>query len=148
MTPLQNSDPIELPGDIAIPLAELDFTFGRSPGPGGQHVNKVNTRAELRFDLVRSPSLPDDLRQRARSRLATRLNRDGQLVVASSRHRSQIRNRIDCIERFAELMRQALRPPAPPRRRTRPGRAAIARRLDAKKHQGQKKHRRRRPGLE
>jgi ribosome-associated protein len=148
MTPLQTTDILQLSQGVCIPLTELRFSFGRSPGPGGQHVNKVNTRVELRFDLGASRSLSDDLRQRARARLGGRLNRAGELVVASSRHRSQIRNRAECVERFALLMEQALQPPAAKRRRTKPGRAAIARRQEANKRHAQKKSLRRRPGLD
>jgi len=148
MPSLHLPDAVELPGGVRIPLAELDFAFVRSPGPGGQHVNKTSTRVELRFDLTGSPSLPAALRERARARLQSRLNADGELVIASSRHRSQMRNRVDCIDRFTETMAAAIKPPAPPRRRTRPGRGAIARRLDSKKKHSQKKTRRRRPGLD
>ena len=147
MEPLQTRGAVDLPGGIRIPLSELRFSFARSAGPGGQHVNKVNTRVELRFDLAAS-SLPVELRQRALARLGARLNRAGQLVVASSRHRSQGRNRQDCIERFGELMAEALRPPGPRRRRTRPGRAAIAHRREAKKRHSRKKSLRRRPDPE
>lgn len=148
MAPLHLPDAVDLPGGVRIPLGELDFSFVRSPGPGGQHVNKSSTRVELRFDLARSPSLPDSLRDRARNRLQGRLNAEGELVIASSQHRSQLRNRLDCISRFAEEMAAALRPPAPKRRRTKPGRAAIARRLDGKKRNAEKKSRRQRPGLD
>lgn len=148
METLQTRGAVGLPGGIRIPLSELRFSFARSPGPGGQHVNKVNTRVELRFDLGASPSLPAELRRRALARLGARLNRAGQLVVASSRHRSQSRNRQDCVERFRALMDEALRPPGPRRRRTRPGRAAIARRREAKKRQSRKKSLRRRPDPE
>ena len=148
MEPLQTRAAVDLPGGLCIPLSELRFSFARSPGPGGQHVNKVNTRVEVRFDLAASPSLPEQLRRRALARLGGRLNRAGQLVVASSRHRSQSRNRQDCVERFRALLAEALRPPAPRRRRTRPGRAAIARRREAKKHQSRKKSLRKRPDPE
>lgn len=148
MEPLQTRAAVDLPGGLRIPLSELRFSFARSPGPGGQHVNKVNTRVEVRFDLAASPSLPEQLRRRALARLGGRLNRAGQLVVASSRHRSQSRNRQDCVERFRALLAEALRPPAPRRRRTRPGRAAIARRREAKKHQSRKKSLRKRPDPE
>jgi ribosome-associated protein len=133
---------------VRIPLGELAFAFVRSPGPGGQHVNKTSTRVELRFDLAGSPSLPESLRDRSRTRLQSRLNADGELVITSSQHRSQMRNRVDCISRFAETMIAAMKPPGPRRRKTRPGRAAVARRLDSKKKQANKKTQRHRPGLE
>jgi len=145
-----NDQPEGLPiaGGPVIPLGELVFTYGRSPGPGGQHVNKSNTRAQLRFDLLGSPSLSDEQRRRARSRLSSRLTQEGHLIVHSSQTRSQHRNREDCLQRLAQLLADALRPPPPPRRRTRPGRAAVARRLDSKNRQGQKKGLRRRPPMD
>lgn len=133
-----------LPG-LQIPLAELVFTFDRSPGPGGQNVNKTNTRAELRFDLERSPSLSETQRQRLRENLAARLSQEGMLILNSSRFRSQLRNREDCVEKFVALLAFHLQPPAPPRRPTRPGRAARARRLDHKKSHSNKKLLRRPP---
>jgi ribosome-associated protein len=148
MSSLHLPDAVDLPGGVRIPLGELAFAFVRSPGPGGQHVNKTSTRVELRFNLVDSPSLPEDLRARARSRLQSRLNAEGELVLASSQHRSQMRNRVDCIRRFTEAMTTAIKPPGPRRRKTRPGRAAVARRLDAKKKHANKKTQRRRPGLD
>ena len=148
MSSLHLPDAVELPGGVRIPLAELAFSFVRSPGPGGQHVNKTSTRVELRFDLHGSPSLPAALRDRAQARLQSRLNADGELVIASSRYRSQMRNRVDCINRFAVTMAAAIKPPAPPRRKTRPGRGAVTRRLDSKKKHSQKKSQRRRPGLD
>lgn len=142
-----NDQPDGLPitGGPVIPFGELLFTYGRSPGPGGQHVNKTNTRAQLRFDLARSPSLSDEQKRRARSRLASRLTSEGHLLLHSSQTRSQVRNREDCLQRLAQLLAEALRPPPPPRRRTRPGRAAVARRLDSKNRKSQKKGLRRRP---
>lgn len=147
---LMNDSPGGLPiaGGPVIPHAELVFSFGRSPGPGGQHVNKSNTRAQLRFDVLRSPSLSDEQRRRVRSRMSSRLTSEGCLVLHSSASRSQLRNRDDCLQRLAKLLAEALRPPPPPRRRTRPGRAAVARRLDGKTRQGQKKGLRRRPPLD
>lgn len=145
-----NSQPDGLPiaGGPTIPPGELVFTYGRSPGPGGQHVNKSNTRAQLRFDLLGSPSLSTEQRSRARSRLGSRLTGDGHLLVASSHSRSQAQNRQDCLDRLARILAEALRPPPPPRRRTRPGRAAVARRLDSKSRRGQKKNLRRRPPMD
>lgn len=148
MPSVQHTDIIRLPGGVCIPVAELSFSFGRSPGPGGQNVNKVNTRVELRFGLADSPSLSDEQRRRACAQLASRLNRAGEIVVLSSRFRSQLRNRLDCVERFTALLGQALRPPPPPRRRTRPGRTAVARRLDRKKRNARRKGLRRPPRLE
>jgi ribosome-associated protein len=132
--------------NLEIPLAELRFSFDRSPGPGGQNVNKLNTRAELRFDLKNSPTLSEDLRQRLSSSLAARLTQDGVLIVRSSRFRTQHRNRQDCLEKLAALLAVHLRPPPVKRRPKRPSRAAVARRLENKNRQAQKKDLRRRPG--
>jgi len=138
---------LTITGNLEIPLAELRFSFDRSPGPGGQNVNKLNTRAELRFDLENSPSLSDDQRRRLAAGLTSRLNQEGVLIVRSSRYRSQRRNREDCLEKLAALLAEKLKPPPPKRRSTRPSRAAVARRLDGKKRQSQKKSLRRRPPM-
>ena len=141
----RDADPLRVTGRLQIPLSELRFSFDRSPGPGGQNVNKVNTRAELRFDVGASPSLSEGQRRHLRERLATRLVGGQVLVVRSSRYRSQGRNRQDCLDKLAALLAAALRPPPPKRRPTRPGRAAVARRLDQKRRQAGKKQNRRRP---
>ena len=130
---------------LAIPLSEVTFTFDRSPGPGGQNVNKVNTRAELRFNLVESSSLNPDQRERLQIRLAPRLTRDGVLILRSSRFRTQRRNRDDCLAKFAALLAAGLSPPRPRRGPTRPTRAALARRRQARTEHSQKKALRRRP---
>ena len=137
---------VRITASIAIPLSEVTFTFERSPGPGGQNVNKLNTRAEMRFDLRQSPSLSPDQRQRLETRLGPRLTRGGVLIIRSSRFRTQRRNREDCLEKFADLLGAGLAPPRPRRGPTRPTRAAIARRLEAKKRQSRKKVLRQRPG--
>ena len=141
-------DFVQINERLRIPMAELRFSFDRSSGPGGQHVNKVNTRVELRFEPTSSATLTEDQRRRLCGSLHGRLTRDGSLIVRSSRFRSQIRNRRDCLEKLARLLAEALKPPAPPRRRTRPGRSAVAKRLQSKKLQALKKIRRSRPGPE
>ena len=138
---------LTITNSLEIPFSELRFSFDRSPGPGGQNVNKLNTRAELRFDLQASPPLSDDQRQRLAAGLASRLTREGVLIVRSSRFRTQNRNREDCLEKFAALLTHHLRPPPPKRRPRRPSRAAAARRMDRKKRQSQKKNLRRRPSV-
>lgn len=134
--------------ELRIPLAELVLSFDRSTGPGGQNVNKTNTRAELRFDLEHSPSLNPAQRQRLMAALAPRLSQEGMLILRSSRFRSQLRNREDCLEKFAALLAFHLQPPPPPRRPTRPGKAARARRLSHKKSHSSKKILRRPPHLD
>jgi len=129
---------------LQIPEAELAFSASRSSGPGGQNVNKVSTRVTLRFDVAHSPSLSEPQRRRIRLRLRTRITRDGVLVVASQRHRTQAANRAAATERFAELLRDALRR-RPVRKKTRVPRAAKERRLEQKKRRGRTKKLRSRP---
>jgi ribosome-associated protein len=131
---------------VTVSEDELRFTASRSAGPGGQHVNKANTRVTLWFDVERSPSLDNDQRRRIRSRLATRINRDGVLRVACQRHRSQAANRREAIERFVELVRAALRRPRP-RRKTAVPPEERHRRVEAKRRRGRIK-RDRRTGIE
>ncbi|MEB3242063.1 MAG: alternative ribosome rescue aminoacyl-tRNA hydrolase ArfB [Cyanobacteriota bacterium] len=118
-----------------IPTEELRWRFSRSGGPGGQAVNTADSRVELRFDLAGTRALPPALQARALARLADRLV-EGTLVVVASEHRSQWRNRQAARGRLRALLEEALRPPPPPRRPTRPGRAAVERRLEAKRRRG------------
>lgn len=130
---------------VVIPRAELRERFSRSSGPGGQSVNTTDSRVELSFDVVRSPSLPERARQRLVDRLGRRLV-NGVLTVVASEHRSQLLNRQTARERLVELLRAALAPAPPPRRPTRPGRAARERRLTAKRRRSMiKRDRRFRP---
>lgn len=128
--------------DLAIPLAELDFRFSRSSGPGGQHVQRSDTRVELLFDVANSPSLTDDQRTRIRARLAGYLDNDGVLHLFSSATRSQLANRANVIARFQALLAGALRP-RKHRIPTRPSPAARERRLAGKRARGQIKRSRR-----
>lgn len=135
------------PGDLrltawlVIPAAELRWRFSRSSGPGGQHVNRTDSRVELLFDLAGTPSLPQALRERALRRLERRLV-DGALVIAASEQRSQWQNRVAAQRRLVELLQEALRPPPAPRRPTRPSRGSVQRRLAAKKQRGALKRQR------
>ncbi len=132
---------VEIHEQLTIPDEELSFEFSRSGGPGGQNVNKVSTKATLLFDVASSPSLTDEQRSRIMSRLRTRITKAGILRVTSQRHRTQRANREAALERFAELIREALRRKRP-RRRTRVPRAARERRLQEKKRRGDLKRRR------
>ena len=127
-----------------LPERELRWRFSRASGPGGQGVNTTDSRVELSFDLVRSPSVPDELRDRAVSRLAGRLV-DGVLTVVASEHRSQLRNRDAARERLAEVLRRAVEADPPKRRPTRPSAGARRRRVDAKTRRGAVKRLRGRP---
>lgn len=127
---------------LAIPLAELDFRFSRSSGPGGQHVQRSDTRVELLFDVAQSPSLTDDQRARIRARLAGYMDNAGVLHLFSSATRSQLENRADVTERFRALLAAALRP-RKHRVPTRPTAAARERRLGEKRVRAQVKQARR-----
>ncbi|EWM65513.1 peptidyl-tRNA hydrolase [Micromonospora sp. M42] len=127
---------------LVVPAVELRERFSRSSGPGGQGVNTTDSRVELSFDLGRSPSVPETLRERALTRLAGRLV-DGVLTVTASEHRAQLANREAARERMAALLREAVAPPPKARRPTRPSRGAKERRLAEKKRQSQRKRDRR-----
>src|SRR5215218_7569714 len=116
---------------ISIDERELEESFIRSSGPGGQNVNKLATAVQLRFDVRHSPSLPEDTRQRLERLAGRRLSRDGVLVITAQRHRTQERNRQDALERLLDLIRRAAVAPVP-RRPTRPTLASKRRRLEAK----------------
>ena len=133
-----NSAVIEIDEGIAIPEEELAFATSRSGGPGGQNVNKLETRVTLRFDLAGSPSLTAEQKEKLRERLATRITRTGVLHVSAQKHRTQAANREAALARFAELLREGLREEAP-RKKTRLPTAARRRRLDEKKRQSEKK---------
>jgi ribosome-associated protein len=132
---------IPISDDLAIPDEEVSFTTSRSGGPGGQNVNKLETRVTLRFDVAGSPSLTGEQRQRLQERLATRITRAGMLQVTSQKHRTQGENREAAVARFAELIAEALREETP-RKPTRVSKAAKRRRLDEKRRRSQRKRER------
>ncbi|HSR91123.1 MAG TPA: alternative ribosome rescue aminoacyl-tRNA hydrolase ArfB [Gemmatimonadales bacterium] len=137
---------LEINARVSIPLSELSFSASRSGGPGGQHVNTSSTRIELWWDLAASPSLDDESRARATSRLATRLVDDGRLLrLVSSGSRSQAQNRAEVIERFRSVLAAALKE-VKPRKRTRPTKASKEQRLHGKRRRGETKRQRRPPG--
>ncbi|ANM31589.1 hypothetical protein ABI59_21535 [Acidobacteria bacterium Mor1] len=129
---------IEIPGGPSIPETELEFAASRSSGPGGQHANKVSSRMTLRWDVRNSPSVDDAQRARIEERLATRVTREGVLVMHAQKHRSQSANRELLLERFAEVLGTAF-VRRKPRRRTRPSRASKERRLRDKKRRAEVK---------
>lgn len=126
------SDDIIINDLVVIPGSELQYTASRSSGPGGQHVNKTDSRIQVRWNIPGSRALSDFLKRRVMQVLATRLTDDGDLLLASDSNRSQRRNKEDVTQRLAALVREALVPPKP-RRKTKPTRASRQKRLDAKK---------------
>jgi ribosome-associated protein len=138
---------IRITDAIALDEREIEEAFIRSSGPGGQNVNKVATAVQLRMDLRRSPSLPDDVRARAEKLAGRRLTADGVLVITAQRFRTQERNRADAMTRLVNLLRQAATPPRP-RRATRPPAASRRARVEAKRHRASVKGMRRPPGGE
>ena len=130
---------------LQIPLREFRFSYSRSSGPGGQNVNKLNTRVSLRWDVVGTSSLPEDVRTRFCERFRRRISGEGELLVTSQRFRDQGRNVADCLEKLRGMLEEVATPPRP-RRKTRPSRAVKERRLREKKQHSERKQRRRRPG--
>ena len=126
---------IRINDHIAIDEDELQETFIRSSGPGGQNVNKLATAVQLRFDVRHSPSLSHEVRARLERLAGRRLTRDGVLVITAQRHRTQERNRDDALTRLIELIRAAAVRPTP-RRPTRPTLGSKVRRLEGKKRRG------------
>lgn len=124
--------------EIQIPEEELTFTFARSSGPGGQAVNKVNTKAVLRWDFANSRALSEGARARFLERFGNRLTKNGELIITSDEHRDQRRNQESCREKLAGLLASIARPPKV-RRPTKPTRGSKERKLDAKKRVGQNK---------
>jgi len=127
---------------LRIPLREFQFTFARSSGPGGQNVNKVSTKALLRWAVVKSPSLSDAVRKRLLSRYGRRVTAEGDLLVSSQRFRDAGRNVADCLEKLRAMLAEVAVAPKP-RKPTRPSRGSVRRRLDQKRKQSQKKQGRR-----
>ncbi|MBS1146812.1 MAG: hypothetical protein H6R08_988 [Proteobacteria bacterium] len=129
---------IRINPQIELDEREIQEDFVRASGPGGQNVNKVSTAVQLRFDVARSPSLPEPVRARLAMLAGRRLTRDGVLIIEAERYRSQRRNRDDALERLIELIREACEVDKP-RRPTRPTLASKKRRLESKQRLGETK---------
>lgn len=129
---------IEISRSLRIPDSELRLEYSRSTGPGGQNVNKLETRVTILFDVEESPSLSETQRDRIHATLRTRITKKGILRVTSQRHRTQAANRNAAMERFIDLLKDAIRP-ARKRKPTKPTKASNQRRLDSKKKRGDSK---------
>lgn len=138
---------IKVTDTISIQESEIEEVFITAGGPGGQHVNKVATAVQIRFDVAGSPSIGEDVRARLLKLAGRRLTGDGQVVITARRFRSQARNREEAIERLVALIREAAAPPEP-RRATRVPPSARRRRLQQKRHAAQVKALRRAPSAE
>ena len=132
---------LSIGSNIRIPDDEFVFQFARSGGPGGQNVNKVSTKAVLRWDVEGSPNLPDDVRERFRTRFRRRITREGEFVISSQRYRERERNIKDCRDKLRSMLEEVAAPPKL-RKATKPTRAAKEKRLAEKKKQAEKKRRR------
>ncbi len=130
---------------ISIPKHEFRFSFARSSGPGGQNVNKVNSKGVLTWSVIESPSVPDSVKQRFRHKFASRINKLGEFILTSQRYRDQGRNVADCLEKLSAMLASVEHPP---KRRipTRKTKSSKLRRLDNKKRQSTQKRMRREPG--
>ena len=126
---------IRVTDEISIDEREIEESFVRSSGPGGQNVNKLSTAVQLRFDVRRSPSLPNDVAVRLMGLAGKRLTKDGVIIIIAQSHRTQERNRQDARDRLIALIRQAAVVPVK-RRKTRPTRASREKRIESKKRRG------------
>lgn len=123
---------------LRIPLNEFDFSFARSSGPGGQNVNKLNTKAVLRWNFEESPCVPPLVKERFRALFGNKLTTSGEVIVTSDRHRDQGRNVADCLEKLRAMLTDAASPP-PPRKATKVSRAKKKARVKDKRARSQKK---------
>ncbi len=136
---------LEVNEQIRIPEEEFSWSFVRSGGPGGQNVNKVASKAVLRWDLAASPSVPEEVKVRLRTLQRRRVTKEGELVLSSERFRDQDKNRHDCLEKLREMVLAATFVPKP-RKKSRPTKGSRERRLKEKRHRAATKSQRRPPG--
>jgi ribosome-associated protein len=144
---METAGKIPITPEWSLDLREVDEEFSRSPGPGGQNVNKVETAVTLRFDAARSPSVPESVRPRLLILAGSRLTTEGVILIHAHRFRGREANRQDALDRLMTLLKKAAVPPKP-RRATRPTLASKLRRLDTKRREGLKKRGRSTPSGE
>ena len=132
---------------IQIPFTEFDFSFSRSGGPGGQNVNKVNSKVTLRWNIAKSATLPGDVRERFVQKYRRRITTDGEFVMHSERFRDQGRNVADCLAKLRELLLEVAVTPKK-RKPTKPTKGSRERRLKEKRAASERKARRRKPGFD
>jgi ribosome-associated protein len=133
---------IEITPSIYIDEQEIEFVFVRSPGPGGQNVNKVSSSVQLRFNVQETTALPEEVKQRLAKVAGKRMTSGGILIIEARQYRSQERNRWAAKERLVRLIQRAIEPPKP-RHKTKPTRASVERRLESKRKRGKIKGMRR-----
>jgi ribosome-associated protein len=134
--------PLIVNAAISIPGTEFGISYARSAGPGGQNVNKVNSKAILRWRVLDSPSLPPGVRQRFLAHFGNRVTNDGEIVIAADEHREQPRNLTACYDRLRAMILSVAKPPTR-RVKTRPSRGAVERRIQSKQRNSEKKQQRR-----
>jgi ribosome-associated protein len=132
---------------INIPRHKIRISYSRSGGPGGQNVNKLNTKATLRWAVQSSPSVPEAVRNRFTAKYANKITVEGELVISSQRFREAGGNMTDCLEKLRRMLLSVAKPPKP-RRATKPSRGSIERRLESKRHRSSCKSQRRVKGEE
>jgi len=138
---------LEITKAIHVPMRELRFSYARSQGPGGQNVNKVNTKATLRWAVAENESLPPAVRYRFLSKYSNRITKDGELVMSSQRYRDQGRNIQDCLDKLRDLIFEVSQPPKP-RKKSKPTKGSKVRRRKAKEANSQKKSNRKPPKMD
>lgn len=142
-----DSDLLTVTSRICIPCSEFDWGVARSSGPGGQNVNKVNSKVTLRWPLLTSAGLPADVRERFVNAYRSRMTTEGDLVLSSERFRDQPKNVDDCLEKLRELLLKVATAPKP-RRPSKPTKASKRRRVEAKRQRTEVKERRQRPQVD